>query len=332
MNDTYPSRTPEELVHLTYEEGMFIAQITTCMRVHMKPSGSVNYNGHTINLHQDTTEIVKVLPRLPKDVSVILVRRKGKMTNLQTSKFVAMQCRVGSTICKENNPAYKDIEIDQERLDALPVNGNVPFREVKIEDISFTEKRKKSKKSKTTLDVAAAPSLDLSHGSVSVTDSNDEKFNETLSTTLDCVHSSFSDDGIDDHKHDIDTEENVNEHKEDIAFDAGPTTDELPSDGIYETFVPSSNHPQSQEDYIKGYLNGEKTLSWGTNGDPIDEYHTEYFYSKAFPTLFPDGNGDISGPKYLRKVDVTVTEFFTYLMQYGYYDEDGAPVASIRVS
>ena len=73
-----PSLVPLQLQGLTQVEEMLIARALPVMRVYIKPGGQRGYSGHCINLPQDIAELAHSLPRYPKDLSVIVVKMKGK--------------------------------------------------------------------------------------------------------------------------------------------------------------------------------------------------------------------------------------------------------------
>ena len=49
------------------------------------------------------------------------------------------------------------------------------------------------------------------------------------------------------------------------------------------------------------------------NNQPINEYRTEGYIAKAFPTLFPTGAADLNAP---RQQKVTAHEYFKHLILY----------------
>jgi len=73
-----PSPVPSELSGLTQIEELLIAKALLIMHIYIKPGGQRGYSGHTINLPQDVSELAHLLPRYPKDLSIILVKVKGK--------------------------------------------------------------------------------------------------------------------------------------------------------------------------------------------------------------------------------------------------------------
>ena len=73
-----PSAVPPELQNLTQVEEMLIARALPIMRVYIKPGGQRGYSGHCINLPQNVKTLATSLPRYPKDLSVIIVKVKGR--------------------------------------------------------------------------------------------------------------------------------------------------------------------------------------------------------------------------------------------------------------
>ncbi|CAB4032942.1 Hypothetical predicted protein [Paramuricea clavata] len=77
-NSMIPSPIPPELQGLTQVEEMLVAGALPIMRVYIKPGGQRGYSGHCENLPQHVDELASSLPRYPKDLSVIIVKIKGK--------------------------------------------------------------------------------------------------------------------------------------------------------------------------------------------------------------------------------------------------------------
>jgi len=77
-NYMIPSPVPAQLKGLTQIEEMLIARALPIMRIYIKPGGQRGYSGHCINLPQNVNELAFSLPRYPKDISVIIVKMKGK--------------------------------------------------------------------------------------------------------------------------------------------------------------------------------------------------------------------------------------------------------------
>ena len=68
---------PEELECLTFAEKQLIALATSHMNlVHLK-NGTLGSTGHVVALEQDILNVAVELPRLPKDLNIVKVVRKG---------------------------------------------------------------------------------------------------------------------------------------------------------------------------------------------------------------------------------------------------------------
>ena len=77
-NFMLPSPVPKQLQDLTQTEEMLISCALPIMSVYVKPGGQRAYKGHCINLPQNIQQLTDRLPHYLKDVSVIIVRMKGK--------------------------------------------------------------------------------------------------------------------------------------------------------------------------------------------------------------------------------------------------------------
>lgn len=131
-NFMIPSVVPSELSGLTQVEEMLVARALPIIHIYIKPGGQRGYSGHTINLPQNVSELANSLPRYPKDLSIIVVKAKGK-GNFVKSLSVRKQL-VSDAIhwLIENNRHYSDIELNYHALNSLPVNS-VPNEILSIE-------------------------------------------------------------------------------------------------------------------------------------------------------------------------------------------------------
>lgn len=127
-----PSRVPCQLQGLTQVEEMLIARALPIMRVYIKPGGQRGYSGHCINLPQHVEELATSLPRYPKDLSVIVVKMKGKDNNFKDVSVRRHNVADALHWLMNNNPHYKDVNINQHSLNCLPENG-VPHDLISIE-------------------------------------------------------------------------------------------------------------------------------------------------------------------------------------------------------
>ena len=126
FNSMDPRAVPPELQDLTEVEEMLIARVAAIMKVEVLKGGTTAARGHCIAFTQNNQFLVDELPRLPREVSYVFVRRcNGDRT--ESSKFKVHRARVLGALrwLKQNNPFYKNIRISLERINELPVDGSV---------------------------------------------------------------------------------------------------------------------------------------------------------------------------------------------------------------
>ena len=111
-----PGPVPIELQGLTQIEEMLIARALPIMRVYIKPGGIRGYSGHCINLPQDVKELATVLPRFPKDLSVIMVKVKGRDSTFKNVNLRKQKVHNALLWLMQNNPHYRDITINEHPL------------------------------------------------------------------------------------------------------------------------------------------------------------------------------------------------------------------------
>ena len=122
-NDMIPSLVPSQLAGLTQVEEMLIARALPIMRVYIKPGGQRDYSGHCINLPQNVGELAHSLPRYPKDLSVMVVKMKGKDNSFKDVTVRRQNVADALHWLINNNPYYKDIIINNNSLNSLPLHG-----------------------------------------------------------------------------------------------------------------------------------------------------------------------------------------------------------------
>ena len=77
-NNMDPMCIPEELSEMPDAEQMLIARLAPTVHVHMLQHEGIASRGHCIAFPQAVQEPATVLPRLPREVDIIRVRRQGK--------------------------------------------------------------------------------------------------------------------------------------------------------------------------------------------------------------------------------------------------------------
>jgi len=62
---------------LSQVEKMLISAVIPIMSIYRSPHGQFGYKGHVINLLKDIVTFATSLPRLPKELDVLTVRKEG---------------------------------------------------------------------------------------------------------------------------------------------------------------------------------------------------------------------------------------------------------------
>ena len=120
-----PGIMPEELKEMSMVEQQLICKIAPAISIHMLKHGGLASKGHCVTFPQEINEPCQILPKLPKEISIIKLRKKG--CNATSKDFQVRRNKVQTALMwlKENNPAYDDIMISTERLSQLPLNGEL---------------------------------------------------------------------------------------------------------------------------------------------------------------------------------------------------------------
>jgi hypothetical protein len=123
--DLLPTDIKEDLEKLTMVEEMLISPILAVMSIYRLPGGALINRGFCANFSQDLGEILTTLPRLPKDLPLLVLKKKDQNNNVK--QFIVNRHRVERVLkylCK-NNPAYvaNNIQFSLEHIEQLPLNG-----------------------------------------------------------------------------------------------------------------------------------------------------------------------------------------------------------------
>ena len=117
-----PSSIPLELQNLTQIEEMLIARALPIMRVHIRPGGQRGYSGHCINLPQNVEELASALPRVPKELPLIILKVKGKEDTFRDVTVRREKVYKALLWLIDNNPQFQDVQINMISLNSLPEN------------------------------------------------------------------------------------------------------------------------------------------------------------------------------------------------------------------
>ncbi|KAK3914465.1 Vacuolar membrane-associated protein iml1 [Frankliniella fusca] len=128
INNMDPGSVPVELEDLTFIEERLIARVHPLISVYMLTrNGQYGYRKNVINFSQDIESFVKELPVKVTDLnSVIIVRKEGEDNTYHDFNVRAGNVRAALVWLKQNNKFYEDISINEDNLNLLPEDSNVP--------------------------------------------------------------------------------------------------------------------------------------------------------------------------------------------------------------
>src|SRR5271154_2066401 len=132
-NEMDPGEVPAHLPELTQVEEMIIARSHVQMMLHRYRGHQYHYSGHCVSFMQNTVKTVDVLPNLPSELDVVVLRPSNQVEGdprFQRQFRSDFRVRKGRVITwlrylKDHHPDYRYITISPDRIDALPVDGDV---------------------------------------------------------------------------------------------------------------------------------------------------------------------------------------------------------------
>lgn len=87
-----PKPSPPEMSDLTVIEQQLISRISPCINVHLLNHGGIASSGHCVTFPQEVNEPANIFPRLPKEIEVLKVKRKGQ--NDTSKNFVVRRYKI----------------------------------------------------------------------------------------------------------------------------------------------------------------------------------------------------------------------------------------------
>ena len=133
-NNMVPCPVPEELKGMTQCEEMLICRAFPVMQVYAKPRfGTYSYKGHVITLPHNVQKVANILPHCPQDLPIITFTVKGQDNNNLNFKVRREKFLNALLWLKTNNPVYRDIEIDIQRVNLLPTDGYLDLGNLALE-------------------------------------------------------------------------------------------------------------------------------------------------------------------------------------------------------
>lgn len=138
--DDIPFEIKQNLENLTMIEEMLISPILAVMSVYRLPGGALINRGFVANFSQDVNEIIKELPRLPKDLPILVLKKKDQQNNVKRFMVNRKRVELLLTYLCENNPQYiaHGVKMNQSLLNSLPENG-IPTELNEIDDVNMPD-------------------------------------------------------------------------------------------------------------------------------------------------------------------------------------------------
>jgi ATP-dependent DNA helicase PIF1 len=131
-NFTDPGEMPVNLPPLTQVEEMLIARVHTFIEVRQHRGQQFKYRGHVCNFMANVEKACLKLPRLPKDLEILILRpsRSNADPNINRQferDYFVRRSAIEAWLChlKRHHSGYQDVEIDLEALSQLPEDGTI---------------------------------------------------------------------------------------------------------------------------------------------------------------------------------------------------------------
>jgi hypothetical protein len=131
-----PGEMPDGLQPLTQVEEMLTARAHVQMVMKRVRGHQYHYSGHTVTFLQDIVKFSSVLPLLPEDLDIVLLKPPAATADLARFRLQFardMKVRRGVVLAwlchlKQHHPDYRHITILQENLSQLPEDGDISHR------------------------------------------------------------------------------------------------------------------------------------------------------------------------------------------------------------
>lgn len=133
-NNMDPGEVPAHLPELTQVEEMIIARSHVQMMVHRYRGHQYHYAGHCVSFMQNTVKTVDVLPNLPSELDVVVLRPSDQVMQgdpryqrqFRSDFRVRKRCvMTWLRFLREHHPDYQYITISPDRINALPVDDDM---------------------------------------------------------------------------------------------------------------------------------------------------------------------------------------------------------------
>ena len=121
------------------------------MSIYHLPQGQYGYKGHVIYMPQDLSVFATSLLRLPSELDVMIVRKKGSNNTHRDFRVRRMVLQCALQWLKRNNKCYRNIDIDVSALSQLPEDRDLTDKcGVGIEDTAEKQEEEEELPSQDT--------------------------------------------------------------------------------------------------------------------------------------------------------------------------------------
>lgn len=297
-NNNDVGSVPAHLPELSEIEEMLIARAHVHIQLRKIKGQQLKYSGHTVTFMQNTQKIFTKLPLLPRDVDIILLKPAAgtlEVNNRINQTFeqafrVRRSCvQLWLNYLKASHPDYRDIEIDEANLAALPTDGSVQDQ------------------------MSTALTAPDQEGDLNQPEPHD---NNELPNNNESYHTN--------EPHDNNEPDENNEHHDQNVWNEN---DGRPDDDTINTtaMVPNVPAELTELDRLRSDLRGDRSdptaapdpnfnLSVATfQQTPISERENIPILRMIFPTLFPRGEGEFHLP---RENPLSFEDWIRHLLRY----------------
>ena len=288
-NNMDPGPSVPQLSALTPIEQMLIAQVNPTMCIYRLPrGGQYGFKGHVLNLPQDVQGFVTDLPRRVQDLNILVLKQARANPDLPPSFFAVNRQRVMDALqyLVRNNRYYRNINIVQQNIQDLPVNGIIQLPDANYRDDNPAENNEPHDLQNNEIPNHNVPNNNgnqpnqLQH--------NNQLQNIGNLPLLDPNHN---------------VENNPQEQ---------PHPRQRPP--VPQTFIPVNLPAPAERQAIDQAVRNNNFINWPQRiNEPINEFHEAGYIAKAFPALFPTGAADYNCG---RRVRVTLLDYFRHLLKY----------------
>jgi hypothetical protein len=290
-NDMVPGKPQQCLLDLTFIEECCIQKASPLLHLYCRKGGLTGSKGNVIAFEQDLSVLVTILPRLPKDLPFIVLQTQGQSPVQLKVRPDKIREALQSLIA--NSPAYHDVVLSEENLQYYEQNeGQVHG----LQELRYDWEQSKKSKEREQLPVLIPEKDDITEemlsGDMPVPDSMVPKVTQTAGV-LDLLLKATKE--TDDNGQSQQSTHVVGEGGDVEMTDTSDEEQPMQTDENLSKNARKKRKKKEKKIRRKALHEGEKQYAWPTRGTTaLSEYTTVGYYSMCYPTLFPNGKGDIT--------------------------------------